>query len=370
MLGYPGQRVGSAHMARSMVNDAGLARQVDDLTVSTAVDSTAYTFTMNGVTVTFTSGTGTTKALIRTGLIEAYRANAYFEDVAAANPYSSDKVRFTSLSPGTAYTLAESDSNLTTTSVVSNVAKVWLPFGRAMVRRDGAVCQVSTLTIDTAANSTAYTFTLAGTAPDGTATGTQTFTITSDGTATKTEIRDALKLLVDVAVAAGGPLHGVLKVAAGTDLLTFTSLQAGVAFTLADADANMTSATGTASVAAGATGSKGVALPSTNGQALVGVLERIATNVDPSLASTGSPYGSAAPNQDVTVIYRGEVVVEVDEAVKAGETAYYRFASGTGTVLGQWRNDADTGTCERVDQAKFVSATSGAGLAVLSLNLP
>ncbi len=69
---------------------------------------------------------------------------------------------------------------------------------------------VDTVTIDTAADLETYTVTIRR----------QTFTITSDGTATVTEIRDALNVLIDAAIAAG---LTVARVDNGVDAMDITA---------------------------------------------------------------------------------------------------------------------------------------------------
>lgn len=71
------------------------------------------------------------------------------------------------------------------------------------------------------------------------------------------------------------------------------------------------------------------------------------------------------------ILRKGRIWVEVEEAVSVEDDVYVRHADGGGgTVEGQFRTDADTATAFQVTSAAWVSETSGAGLAILELNLP
>ncbi len=83
---------------------------------------------------------------------------------------------------------------------------------------NAAISQIETVTVDTATNDFAYTVTINGT----------DFTITSDSSATKEEIRDAL-----IAEINGGAEPVTAAPGVGTDDLTITADVAGVSFTVA-----------------------------------------------------------------------------------------------------------------------------------------
>lgn len=140
LRGYPGQRVGTAgsHKARSLTNSTGSTRQVDTVTVDTAANSTAYTFTINSIAVSITSGVGATKASIVAQLVDKVRSMPEFDELVAANPLGSDKVQLTAKVRGTGFTTADSDANLTSATVTANVAQISIPFGRAVVRISGS----------------------------------------------------------------------------------------------------------------------------------------------------------------------------------------------------------------------------------------
>ncbi len=335
-----------------MVNDLGALRQISTLTVSTAVDETAYAMTMNGISVSTTSGTGTTKTAIRDALIAEFRKNQVFENVAAAQPSGTDGIRFTSLVPGLAFTLADTDANLASAVTVANVAQVHIPFGRGLVLRTGALRQVVDVTVSTAANSTAYALTINGTV----------VSYTSDGSATKAEIVAGLV----AAIEASDQGAAVIARATGTDTLRIQGAVVGTAFTYSESDANLASVTTQANSIATVSTYKSASLPWDVGLEFVGVLERIHTNVDPHNAGSQYPYGAAAPGVDMTVGYRGMWVVETDVAVAAGDPIYLRCL-GDAASIGKFRNseDADEDGFPRamlIPNAKFVE-TAPAGSA-------
>jgi hypothetical protein len=73
----------------------------------------------------------------------------------------------------------------------------------------------------------------------------------------------------------------------------------------------------------------------------------------------------------VSYLKQGRIWVAVEGAVSQDSSAFCRFASGAGgTQLGAWRADADTGTAVAFPTAVFRTSTSGAGFAIVEVNLP
>lgn len=247
-LGFAGQLVGDDHRIQSLINDLGAVQQVDDITVTSAIDSTTYAFLVNGYTVSFTSGVGADIPTIRDGLIAAGRAIEALEGVVTFQPFG-EKVRVLGAVMGTGMAVSETDGNLTLAHTTANVATATIPFGRAVVKNAGAY---------------------------------------------------------------------------STD--------------------------------------QGCRLPSVASQIFMGVVCRIHSAVDPTNAGAGvKPFGM------VDAMYQGEIIVEVDEAVAVGDDAFFRFTASATAAVGTFRNDADTATCDAISGGKFVSSTTGAGLAVLRL---
>lgn len=343
---------GMAKDARTLYNDLGNLPQIVDVAIN-VVDSTAYGFAINGVPVGYTSGVGATAAQIRDGLIASGRGNILFEGVVIFQP-SGNNVRIIAHTPGVGFTYSEpvADANLTPTTVRANVAQAEIPFGRAVCKRAGATersahlpsaptAQVFTLTF-TAVNSILYQLVFHG------SNGLDYVAeYNSDGTATATEIRDGIQAAM---VSMGIPITAVDL---NADALTCTSNDPNVTWTV-DEDP-------TASIAFAET-----VAPVLN--VLQGVVERVHSVVNAVNAGEGVAAGQA-----FSAVTKGRIWVEVEEAITADTDQVWirHTASGSNTALGRFRNDSDSNTCFRVPQgARWRKGSSGAGLALLELNLP
>lgn len=112
-----------------------------DITAGTAVENTGtgtvYTFTLNGVTVTYTAIAGDGAKQIRDGLIKAFNDTGEFEGIVYATA-SGNNVRLTANTAGTDFTYADTDSRLTGTTTQANVATQPIKFGKAVVKRTGS----------------------------------------------------------------------------------------------------------------------------------------------------------------------------------------------------------------------------------------
>jgi hypothetical protein len=92
----------------------------------------------------------------------------------------------------------------------------------------------------------------------------------------------------------------------------------------------------------------------------------------PSTNTAGSTYQIG---DTVGAIPEGAVWVTVEDAVTAGNSAYVRFAANSPrTQKGAFRSDGDDpgggATAAVHNSIKFLTSTSGAGLALVSANLP
>lgn len=108
-------------------------------------------------------------------------------------------------------------------------------------------------------------------------------------------------------------------------------------------------------------------LPDAGGDAILGVLAHRHTQDRALLSGTEG----LKDKEDGDVLRKGRIWVRVEEAVAPGEAVYFRHtASGPNTFLGRFRNDADTATATLVANASWVKGSSGAGIALLDINLP
>jgi len=257
LRGYPGQRHGLGHKARSLVNDTGAVRQVDTFEVTANVDGQAYTITFSAPSglpsISVTAPVGSTIVGIRDALLEKARSFAEFEGLIAFNPSGSAKLLLTAIQAGTGWTSAESSANFTRTATTANVATISIPWGRAVV------------------------------------------------------------------------------VGASAD-------------------------------------DQSAKLPTATGQKFRGVADRLPSTSDPSAADAGN-QGKVAPFMEFSAVYEGQILVEVDMAVAVGDPVYFRHttAGGGADDVGTFRKDADTNKADAITGAVFETSTSGAGLAVISL---
>ncbi len=160
----------------TLINSDPQAVQVYTVVVDAATDSTAYSFSVDGNTISFTSGVGTTKALIAAGLLADFNATA-----AARGRYSGatdgvDTLTFTAVNADIDLVISDSDARLTTTETVAPAAANTIGFGLgilnlqssdgegadtcALVYAAKLTAQVDTLTVDYAVGES-YTVTIA-----------------------------------------------------------------------------------------------------------------------------------------------------------------------------------------------------------------
>lgn len=95
-----------------------------------------------------------------------------------------------------------------------------------------------------------------------------------------------------------------------------------------------------------------VALPSATGQKIQGItlLSRQYEDAVDAQNHSGFP-----DKESVVFLIEGDILVRVEEDVTFGDPVYFRHtANGTGKdVIGRFRNDADTATCDLLAGASF-----------------
>lgn len=109
------------------------AVQTSTVTVDTATDDTLYTFEVNGVSISYISGTGASLADIAAGLAAALNAEPAVRQSASADAAAA-VVTIEGLIPGIPFVLTESDANLTAADVTAAAEATPIPFGRLCVR--------------------------------------------------------------------------------------------------------------------------------------------------------------------------------------------------------------------------------------------
>ena len=105
---------------------------------------------------------------------------------------------------------------------------------------------------------------------------------------------------------------------------------------------------------------------SATGQTPLGVLVHTHAQQDSSVAGSGGVVSL----EMASVLRRGRIWVAVEEAITVGDDVYFRHTSGTGTEIGAFRNDADTATCDQITNAEWLQGSTGAGVALLEINIP
>jgi hypothetical protein len=75
------------------------------------------------------------------------------------------------------------------------------------------------------------------------------------------------------------------------------------------------------------------------------------------------------PKNMMSVLNRGRVWVQVEDAVAVGGRCFVRHtASGGNTQLGKFRSNADTATAIEWKGARYLTAASGGGLAMVEVD--
>lgn len=131
--GKPGQAYDLSGEELDFTNIYEQAAQVSTIKVDTAVDTTDYTFSVNGSEVKITSGAGATKKAIADALADEANNTLAVRAAVTAVSDGVDKVTITALQPGVAFLLATSDTNLTAASVTAPASADEIPFGRLVV---------------------------------------------------------------------------------------------------------------------------------------------------------------------------------------------------------------------------------------------
>lgn len=110
-----------------------------------------------------------------------------------------------------------------------------------------------------------------------------------------------------------------------------------------------------------------IELPDSSGAIIAGIALRSLT-VEEGAASIDNAYPA---NSACAVMRKGRAWVKVEKAVTVDDDVYVRYtASGGNTQLGAFRDDADTSKALQITNARFITSTSGAGIAIVEINLP
>lgn len=344
-IGFPGQRKGFHHQAKSCRNDTGSSPQIDDVLISgyTAVaqsqvftlpadptDSVAYPVVINGVTInTAALDASSTTAELQAALVTAINASGVASVVTAANS-GADVI------------------------VTADVAGVPFTVGlgtqpAAPITLGAAVANVGTGTV--------YTFTVNG----------YSVSYTRQAGDTAANVRDGLIQAFNNVAA----LEGVAYASASGNNIRITSAVPGTAITVADSDPNITSPSSVQANAStivipygkavvkrtgAGTNEQSAMLPTGASQIFLGVCEHELSEQP----ATGVTAG-VQPGKLFSAGHEGEWLLEPEVAVSYGDPVYFRHTANGALTPGGWRNDADTANATLVAGAQW-RGTSAAGV--------
>lgn len=237
-------------------------------------------------------------------------------------------------------------------------------------RTPGAnVKQVTTITLSGVPNaSAAYTVTVQGVPAS----------YTTDASPTLQELYDGLI----AALQGNAYIHNktVVVTGNGSTVMTLTAVEAGVPFTAAetaDPGNNMVLATPTPNVtgnpipfgfglAQSLTNAAQAVLPSATGFLFAGVAVHKQKAQQNAVEAARYEAG-----ESVSVLKKGRIWVWSEQAVGPGDPVYLRHTANGANVPGQFRKDADTARADQITTgARWASITTGAGLALLEVNIP
>ena len=74
--------------------------------------------------------------------------------------------------------------------------------------------------------------------------------------------------------------------------------------------------------------------------------------------------------EEITVLRKGRIWVYTEVAVAVNDPVFLRHTTNAALLAGDFRNDADTARADAITNARFVTATTAAGLVQVEINLP
>lgn len=108
-------------------------------------------------------------------------------------------------------------------------------------------------------------------------------------------------------------------------------------------------------------------LPSSAGEVFLGIVT--SEQGREVLDSAGAT--SFATDENMELLRQGQVWVNTEIAVAAGDAAWFRHTDNGGLLVGPdgWRNDVDTSNAQN-SGGVYITGNAAAGLALISINLP
>jgi hypothetical protein len=119
-----------------------------------------------------------------------------------------------------------------------------------------------------------------------------------------------------------------------------------------------------------------VKLPDAAGNVLAGIAvydraQQVTAGTPAGLGDLTTTEGTLYPaSEPIRLRKRGRLYVYCEQAVNPADPVFLRFAANGALVPGNFRKDADTSRAFQINNAAWVKSTTGAGLAVIEINLP
>jgi hypothetical protein len=339
----------SAHFSRLSRKVGGRAAEVRSVTVDTATGSTTYTIVVSGVTIAVTSASSTSKNAIVTQLVDAINGNATLgaDLYAVESPDATDALYIYSRRLGEAFTLTESDSNLSIAVVTAADAGDAIPPGVIVCQSSTAdeaelpsppSAQVVHLTPATGVDATVTAISIRMTSGPLAGNTYQAESLSTAGTVKN--VVEALTAAINTAMPASSVVATeddakVILTAelpgAGFEVLTLASDDATEDWTIATSVANSLFSTRVLGVC---------------------VLEQKLELNTPSSTLVEFDVGTMITVADVGTY---DVLLDSGETIAVGDPVFVRHTAGGSEQRGACRGDADSGDCSLLTGARFIS---------------
>jgi len=311
----------------TLINKNPQAKQTHTVTVTADANTQAHVVTINGTAISFTSDASGIKAEIAAGLAAAINASPYVRGVVSAVTDGIDTVTVTSTYPGLAFTLTESDANLTNSAGTTNASASAVPFGVGVIGLGGYSADGEEYgAVPLAANLTAQVDTLtvvyeAGTTYEiGIEIEGERFSVgvvaTVDTASTCTAIAAAINARMESALAGAG--NSVIASGASGTTVTLTAEVKGKAFVT-----SIGTTTGTASKLSLA---NTVATDTTD---IMRCLAGVTTaTYDEEVTTVEGTAVSYPANAGMKVLKRGSIWVTTAETPAVGSAVFIETTTG------------------------------------------
>ena len=110
------------------------------------------------------------------------------------------------------------------------------------------------------------------------------------------------------------------------------------------------------------TGDNQANLPSATGEDFMGI-----TTSTTAGQANGLDVFTYEENSAMNVLDEGRIYVICEDGCVPGDDVFFRHTTGTGTVIGAFRTDADTATADQITGATFESTAAVGAIAIVKL---